>query len=806
MSQTARSHRLALAEGTQLSHYKLGRILGFGGFGITYEAKDLELKRKVAIKELLPSDFATRDGVRVAPKTQADVDTFQWALQRFMEEGRILAACDHESIVCVHEIFQANGTGYMVTDFLDGESLGDWLEKLDRTPSEDELWTILSKLMEGLEVVHENGYLHRDIKPENIIITRDGSPVLIDFGSARLAVGGKTRAMTAVLTPAYAPFEQYHESGNQGPWTDIYSLGAVMYRAMVGKAPPEAAGRTKAVDPLNFQNLDLGDFSSGFVDGVDVALSFEETHRPQTVGEWRECFENARKRRTALKKRTERLATGRQPNRRSGLLFAVVFASIAILGVGGWLAWERFHPPGDVQSTTARITYAADPPPKVDPVAGFVPGSTSPTAMRDLRQSVSTTFATIRSERDRADGYWIAINKETSTASGGRLTALRSQARSNVDEVERMTNQASANMDRMDELLSISKRQGASAEVHAEANQLADEMRKHSKSVTKLSDRVRKIRMDVANELASVAKPVTPPPDEPKTEPVKEDHSEAVKNYALAYLSAGDSDSGQDQLRFFANRARYFDYGYLGRDEIAEKLNAYNSRWTQRTHEILSEPHVSEIRSERYSVSLKARYYVSDGATRKIITGTNYFEIKSSRTDDAGFILSARIEDAEISFPENPTPVQQSPAVSNYEVVYAGKEGVTVRAAADSDAASLGAAFRQFSVPLVATGRTANNRWVEVRVRGWMVAEGTQTTYMKSTGNGTWSVQSSDGVLSMRAGTDTGSDKIAEVNNYVYVKQLSERYVDGKHWVYAELVGWMATRLQSSGKILMRPK
>lgn len=203
-----RQHMLALPIGYLLGRYRLEGVLGSCGFGITYLAQDASLSRKVAIKELLPNAFATRlDGTTVVAKTESDGADLEWARKRFLEEGRVLAACSHPNVVEVYDLIEANSTAYMVTKYEEGQDLGGWLRTLGRQPTERELREILLALLSGLEQVHERGFLHRDIKPENICLTLNGRPVLLDFGSARQAVSGRSQMLTAVITPGYAPFE-----------------------------------------------------------------------------------------------------------------------------------------------------------------------------------------------------------------------------------------------------------------------------------------------------------------------------------------------------------------------------------------------------------------------------------------------------------------------------------------------------------------------------------------------------------------------------------------------------------------------
>ena len=287
----AGEHRLALPAGYQLGKYLFQRILGAGGFGITYLAEDKSLGRCVAIKELLPNDIATRiDGSTVVAKTKSEEQNLAWARDRFLKEGRALAACEHPNVVHVYEMIEANGTAYMVTKFEDGRSFADWLGEVGGAPTEKELRAILLPLLSGLERVHKVGFLHRDLKPENIYITDDGRPLLLDFGSARQAVTDRTTSLTSIVTSGYAPFEQYHEDGKQGTWTDIYAMAAVMYRAIHGKKPPEATRRLKDDPCLKLAKTYAGKYSDAFLRSVDKGLAVEVKERTQTIAEWREAL------------------------------------------------------------------------------------------------------------------------------------------------------------------------------------------------------------------------------------------------------------------------------------------------------------------------------------------------------------------------------------------------------------------------------------------------------------------------------------------------------------------------------------
>ena len=285
----------ALPQGHRLQEYELVRVLGFGGFGMTYLGFDHNLDKAVAIKEYLPSDIATRTADRsVAPQASDFRGDFQWGLERFLDEARTLARFDHRHIIKVHRFFEAHGTAYIVMEYAEGETLSAFLERKG-TLTEDELRGILYPILDGLEVVHGADFLHRDIKPGNIVLRdSDGSPVLLDFGAARQAIGAKSRSVTSIVTPGYAPIEQYSSRGRQGAWTDIYALGGVCYRALTGQVPEDATDRVRH-DPLTpVSQRCAGRVSGAFLSAIDTALSVDEADRPQSVGAWRAALEKQR--------------------------------------------------------------------------------------------------------------------------------------------------------------------------------------------------------------------------------------------------------------------------------------------------------------------------------------------------------------------------------------------------------------------------------------------------------------------------------------------------------------------------------
>jgi serine/threonine protein kinase len=293
-------HHKALPKGDHLHWYRIDSILGQGGFGITYLAEDTNLEQRVAIKEYLPNELAVRvDGTTVQPISEEHGKMYRWGLDRFLTEAKTLAKFKHPNIVRVQSFFEQNNTAYMVMEYEDGQSLAQVI-KAGQLRGEQALLGLLDPILDGLSLVHEAGFIHRDIKPDNIFIRADDTPVLLDFGSARHAISGQTRTLTSLVTPGYAPFEQYHDAdGKQGPWTDIYAIGATFYRAITGNTPVEAIKRGMAridhsTDPyLPLADLKAGEYSEHFLEALDCSLRFLEADRPQTVNSWQRMLHGA---------------------------------------------------------------------------------------------------------------------------------------------------------------------------------------------------------------------------------------------------------------------------------------------------------------------------------------------------------------------------------------------------------------------------------------------------------------------------------------------------------------------------------
>jgi serine/threonine protein kinase len=279
--------RGVLANGTRLRSYELISVLGQGGFGITYHARDTQLDRDVAIKEYLPISIAVReDGIMVLPRSTELTEEFVWGRERFLDEARTLAKLSRAAaIVRVHDFLEANGTAYMIMALAQGKTLDQRL-KDDGPLPRPIIERLLHPLLDGLEQVDAAGFLHRDIKPANIILDANEYPTLIDFGASRAAMAGRSSPLTAIFTPGYAAAEQF-TSAKQGPWTDIYGLSATLYHAITGRVPPSAFDRMldDAYEPL--RRLRPAGFSLGLLSGIDAGLAVRVNDRPQSIAGWR---------------------------------------------------------------------------------------------------------------------------------------------------------------------------------------------------------------------------------------------------------------------------------------------------------------------------------------------------------------------------------------------------------------------------------------------------------------------------------------------------------------------------------------
>ena len=296
-----------LAIGTRLNDFEITGVLGEGGFGIVYMAFDHSLQRTVAIKEYMPGTLAGRaiDG-SVIVRAERHTATFDAGLKSFINEARLLAQFDHPSLVKVYRFWEKNKTAYMAMRHYHGDTLKDIVKNRPELISEAWLKFIFKQILEALDTLYKAKILHRDVSPDNIIVQKNGDAVLLDFGSARQIIGDMTQGLTVILKPGYAPVEQYSDDDDmqQGPWTDIYALAAVMYYAILKTPPPMAVAR---IVKDSLQPLHKGDypgFSTKFLMAVDKGLAIQPKDRPQSMNEFRRllgisAFVSARNSRSA---------------------------------------------------------------------------------------------------------------------------------------------------------------------------------------------------------------------------------------------------------------------------------------------------------------------------------------------------------------------------------------------------------------------------------------------------------------------------------------------------------------------------
>ena len=285
----------ALPIGTRLGDFTVTKVLGLGGFGIVYMAHDKALERTVAIKEYLPITIAGRASAQtVLVRSTHQLDTYTSGLQSFMREARLQARFSHPAMLEVYQVWEQNGTAYMAMRYYPGHSLRDLRYDVQGSQLFDEasIKRIMWPVFDALEELHAESILHRDVSPDNILIMPSGAPVLLDFGSARMVVAGAEQSLTTVLKPGYAPLEQYADDGGmvQGPWTDVYGLGAVLHFLAVGSPPPQAVARLLGGSLRLFDEEAPLRYSPAFVAAVNAALVVKPNDRLQSIAAFREAL------------------------------------------------------------------------------------------------------------------------------------------------------------------------------------------------------------------------------------------------------------------------------------------------------------------------------------------------------------------------------------------------------------------------------------------------------------------------------------------------------------------------------------
>ncbi len=272
--------------------YTITRYLNSGGFGITYLAKD-SLDRDVVIKECFPSSVCRRSKVMVAARSRAHTAELRSVVQLFVREARNLAKIVHPNIVAVHQVFEDNGTAYMAIDYIDGLDLQQVIDGEGPQLTPDHIVRVTDKLLAAVGFIHDNDMLHRDISPDNVLIDQKGEPILIDFGAAREKASQSNRAMSAlrVVKDGYSPQEFYIAGSEQGPWSDLYALGATIYHLISGDAPMNGQARLAALaedrpDPYTPLAGRFAEYPAGFLEAIDRAMSTLPKHRLQTAAAW----------------------------------------------------------------------------------------------------------------------------------------------------------------------------------------------------------------------------------------------------------------------------------------------------------------------------------------------------------------------------------------------------------------------------------------------------------------------------------------------------------------------------------------
>ena len=367
--------RTALPPGTRFGEMELVRVLAAGGFGIVYLARDHWLDRDVAVKEFLPTHLAGRGAnLQVELRTEASADAFAQGLRSFIAEAKLLAHFSHPAIVKVHRFWEANGTGYMVMPYLHGPTLGQVRRSMSQPPTEEWLRSIMEPLMGALAMLHAEGVYHRDIAPDNVLVGENGLPVLLDFGAARSIGWAQSHSPTAILKPRFAPIEQYAEATHlrQGPWTDIYSLGALIAYLVNGVAPPASTARAIEDEMKPLRERRIAGVSRTFLSAIDWALGVRPQDRPHDIAELRDALDGCT---FPATRESDRPFVPPKRHERAGRPLLIALAGAAMMVAVTPLA------PGSLSGTPVReavATHARDKPePKVAAVPSTILTSTT---------------------------------------------------------------------------------------------------------------------------------------------------------------------------------------------------------------------------------------------------------------------------------------------------------------------------------------------------------------------------------------------------------------------------------------------
>ena len=336
LAENEKNFPVALRAGTVLNdRYIVGRVLGQGGFGITYLALDTQLNAKVAIKEFLPSEIATRvDGTTVSVLMETRSEEFTYGAERFQEEARTLAKfIGNPNIAGVSSYFDENDTSYFVMDYIEGISFKTYIANHGGKVSVEDTLNVMIPVLRALTAVHAEGFIHRDVTPDNIYITKDGVVKLLDFGSARYSIGDKSKSLDVILKVGYAPKEQYIRRSRQGPFTDVYSCAACFYAALTGFLPPESLERMDHDElvPVSQCGVDIPEYLDK---AILKGLAVQPEDRFQSAAEFLDAIESQQVVEVSASSAAAPAPAPEKKKVKPALLVAIAAAAVVIAGIG----------------------------------------------------------------------------------------------------------------------------------------------------------------------------------------------------------------------------------------------------------------------------------------------------------------------------------------------------------------------------------------------------------------------------------------------------------------------------------------
>lgn len=420
----------ALPIGYRFNEFEIKEVIGGGGFGIVYRAWDHQLERTIAIKEFMPSSLAVRnEDMSLALRSERFSKTFSAGLNSFIQEARLLARFNHPNLVHVLRFWIQNDTAYIGMQFHSGMTLTRLREKQPELIDEAWIRHILPMLFSAIKVIHDEGYLHRDISPDNIQIQDNGLPLLLDFGSARRTIGNLSDETEIMLRPGYAPIEQYTDDNEseQGAWTDIYAVGAVLHTLIVGSPPPVSVVRSIEDSYQPLAERKPAGYSSSLLQAVDKALALRAEDRPQSVDELAELIGIAISNIDdvpAVKKTSTTLAPAREDvkppvnNRRRYKVAGLVTAGVIVGVIAGAMFFNGESDPQEKNTASARQTSQSASSAETVPAAAALASvsETSDAVEAEAAPAVGQTVPVAQVYIRMLEGEKLTLNGELSNA------------------------------------------------------------------------------------------------------------------------------------------------------------------------------------------------------------------------------------------------------------------------------------------------------------------------------------------------------------------------------------------------------